>query len=405
MNRMPKFALIALSLAIAHTGFAANANLQNYLFLACGSASGLLAQRCGLTDNGAGDVSGDSESSLNPNQGLSVNDAALDSIRGQSTLYNSNDGASIGLLEMEIGPFGGFLNLKAGRLESDRRVDIEREREYAADSFGFDIGVDYQMQRESYIGVVLGYETYSLNFVADRSGENFNPEGNAGGIDTESISGMLFAHLEIGSGVFAIANAGYARQSMDIERMAIFQENNRQLSQLAVRTIADTDGTAQWLTLGVGYRLALGGWQISPGASWNLAQNNIDGYTETDLNASGLNMRISDSERDSSIGEVGVKVSREINTAGVVFNPQFRLSYERELGRDPDNLTAKYVLDESDNRMVLRNDNIDESQIVSAASLSLVAPNGWLSFFDAAMIWENDFYSGWRLTAGIRKKI
>lgn len=404
MKSMPKFALTALSLTIAHNGFAANANLQNYLFSACESATGLLAQRCALTEDAAGDVSGDSESSLNPSQVLSVHDTALESVRSQSTLYNI-DGNSNGLLAVEMGPFSGFLNLKVGRLESDRRADIDREREYTADSFGFDIGVDYQMQQGSYVGVLFGYKTYSLNFVADRPGESFNPQGYAGGIDTETFSGMVFAHLAIGNGLFANANLGYARQSMDIERNGIVQDDNRQLPQFAVRTFADTEGDALWLTLGLGYSLAMGPWQISPGTSWHLAQNQVDGYEETDLSASGLNMRVSDSKRDASIGEVGVAVSREIHTAGVVLKPYFRLAYEQEFGRDPANVTAKYVLDNSNDNLVLRNDNIDSSQIVSAASLSLVAPNGWLSFLEAVMIWDNDLYSGWQLSAGIRKEI
>ncbi len=404
MKPLPKLVLTALSLSLVNTGYAANSNYQNYLFSACASAIGLLGQRCSLTNNGEGDVSGDSESSLNPNQSLSVNDISLESARGQSQVQD-NDESDVDLLRVEIGPVGGFLNLKAGRLESDRSVDNNREREYSTDSFGFDIGVDYQLEQGNYLGAILGYETNTLNFVEDRPGVNFNPVGNAGGIDSESISLMAFGHLEIGNGVFVNANIGYAGQSIDIERNAVFQESGRQEPQVIARTTADTDGTSQWLSLGLGYRMEMGAWQILPNAGWTLSQAKVDGYTETDLNASGLHMTVSASERDSSRGELGIAVSRVINTGGVVLNPQFRVAYEREFSRDPDNVRAKYVLDGSDDSMVLRNDNIDTSQLYSAASVSLVAPNGWLAFVDTGVIWSNDLYSGWQVTAGIRKEI
>ena len=65
------------AMAATPTAHAANADLQNFFFDACVNPAGLLATRCAQTPGGLGDLSADSESSLNPSQTLSRNDGSL----------------------------------------------------------------------------------------------------------------------------------------------------------------------------------------------------------------------------------------------------------------------------------------------------------------------------------------
>lgn len=56
-----------LGVALASSGARAdNAPFQAFFFSVCGGASGVLAARCNETPDGLGNLSGDSESSLNP---------------------------------------------------------------------------------------------------------------------------------------------------------------------------------------------------------------------------------------------------------------------------------------------------------------------------------------------------
>src|SRR6056300_308534 len=61
-----------ISLSISPSVYSADYNFQDYLFLDCQSGQGAVPQCCRETDQGLGNVSGDSESSLNPTQALAA---------------------------------------------------------------------------------------------------------------------------------------------------------------------------------------------------------------------------------------------------------------------------------------------------------------------------------------------
>src|SRR6185295_9271792 len=74
MRLRPATVAAAGSLLLTGTqALAANAEFQNFLFTVCAAPSGTLATRCGETTGATGNVSGDSESSLNPSQALGSN--------------------------------------------------------------------------------------------------------------------------------------------------------------------------------------------------------------------------------------------------------------------------------------------------------------------------------------------
>ena len=70
MRTNTKLGTAALALLLATSGQAANAPLQDLFFAACVNPQANLAVRCAQTTGGLGDLSSDSESSLNPSQGL-----------------------------------------------------------------------------------------------------------------------------------------------------------------------------------------------------------------------------------------------------------------------------------------------------------------------------------------------
>ena len=64
---------------------AQNARFQNFMFSVCtGAPTGALTTRCGETPGGGGDISTDSEDSLNPSQTVRLNEAGLERARALS---------------------------------------------------------------------------------------------------------------------------------------------------------------------------------------------------------------------------------------------------------------------------------------------------------------------------------
>src|SRR5690606_7345030 len=100
--------------------------------------SGALAARCGETPTAAGDLSGDSESSLNPSQTLSSTDGALAAVRARTReardrVERYRGGGDASAAEIPFGPFSLLLNGRLAWEDRDREVDVDAERGFESD--------------------------------------------------------------------------------------------------------------------------------------------------------------------------------------------------------------------------------------------------------------------------------
>ena len=386
----------------ATNALAANAPLQDLLFGACANAQGLLAIRCAETDGGAGNVSSDSESSLNPSQGLGSyygrRDAAQDlQERSQAQLQHSE--------QIDNGPFSLIINAYSGTSEYTRQVDVDSERGYDRDDEALDLGFDYRVNDTWVIGALAQLQCQRVDFVSEQPGRNFTPTGNAGEIETDAVGVSLFLSRSLGDNGYLDVSYAHTRSSYDFERNALFQESNRVVDAVAVVTAGQSNGVENAFSVNAGMGFERNGWQLQPYASINVLSTSIDDYVEADLSNSGLAMAFDMSDNDTTLATAGLRTSRTVSFAGGVMVPTLRLQYTQPLDSNASNLRARYVNDLDANSLALTGTDFDQGYLDAALSVQFILPRGWMPFVEYQATTGIDDLDRWQIVAGIRKEL
>lgn len=406
----PLVVLIAACMAIPAQ--ADNPQFQDYFFDVCAGAAGLLAERCAETDGGLGDLSSDSESSLNPSQTLGVASAARSTARGRAReAHERGEAALTGNAEtaresgLALKPLSLLVNGRNLSEERSRTVDLDAERGYRMDAWGAQLGLDYRFNADFVAGAMLTWETSSLDYDRERPGVNFTPVGRAGSADQDSLGATLFANLQLGTGAYLDVSAGYIASDYSIRRAAVFQESGRNVPQTLVQTRATPDGDETWAALALGSVIARQAWSFNPylGATYSRAA--VDGYRERDVSGSGLALQVSDIEADSLLGQLGLRISRPVSRPGYVLLPQLSVEYVHEFERDGVTSAVGFQLDQNGNRLRLEGDRRDADYVDVGVGLVLLLPNGWMPFLEYQTTLGHDDLDRDRVALGLRVEL
>lgn len=397
MVRMSTLGVAVFMALAAGSAPAANAPLQTLFFAACSNPTGALAARCAQTQNGQGNLSGDSESSLNPSQALAHNRVSADA--AQTRADGRHEGERV-----EIGPFGLLVNLRGSAFERERGSSVVEERALDGDSHGGDIGIDYRYSDRIVVGALLGLDRTRYDFGAENPGTNFAPQRNAGSGDVDQTWLGLYASFAIGEGGYVDLNAGYGWTDGEYERRSVFQESTRQVPQVNSNVAGDADGSVSWLGLSAGHDFQFDavGLGLYGGVTWTRSE--IDAYDERDLSGSGLAMRFSGSDRDSTIGHAGLRLSYAASTGNGVLVPQLRAEYQHEFEDAAESVSAGFLLDSAGNRFTLAGDRPDTSGAEVGFSVVGVFADGWNAYADYARLVSRDDYDRYRFALGVRKE-
>jgi uncharacterized protein YhjY with autotransporter beta-barrel domain len=403
-----KYGILAAlaSPAIAPSAYAANPVFQSFFFTVCQSPTGALATRCGETAGGQGNLSGDSESSLNPSQALSNNQSPLSLAhsRGEQLQESSASTREEGR-SLEPGKFGLLFVGRGVWEDQDRVVDVDAERGYSSDSQAFDFGFESRVSERLAVGLLATYENGSGEFVADRPGVNFAPVGNAGDVGVTSWGLAAYLTAQPGEGGFFDLAAGYVDSQFELERRAVFQEAGRVVPQTNVATTADADGNQLWATANAGFDWSNGAWTWGLYASALWAESTQDPYDERDRSGSGLAMHFDVADRSSLLGTVGARASRAIKTSFGVVVPQLRVDYVREFERDGQDATASFLLDAQRSTFTFVGDEVEESFAVAALGITAILPSGWMPYLNVDAIVGSDELDRYRVALGIRREL
>jgi outer membrane autotransporter protein len=392
--------------AAAPAAQAANPAFQAFFFTVCQSPTAALATRCGETAGATGNLSGDSESSLNPSQALSNNQSPLSLARSRGELVKEYP--ATGREEersLEPGKFGVLFMGRGVWEDQDRRVDIDAERGYSSDSQGFDFGFEGRVSERVALGLLATYEGSAGEFVPDLAGVNFAPVGNAGDIDVRNWGIAAYLTAQLGEGGFFDLAAGYVDSQFEIERRAVFQESGRVVPQTNVATTADADGKQLWATANAGFDWSSGAWTwgLYGNALW--AESTQDPYDERDVNGSGLAMRFDLADRSSLLGTIGARTSRAIKTSFGVVVPQLRLDYVREFERDGQDASASFLLDAQRSTFTFAGDEAEESYGVAAFGIVAILPGGWMPYLNVDSIVGAGEMDRYRVSLGVRREL
>jgi outer membrane autotransporter protein len=399
-------AAVTFSLGLAAgNAYAQNALYQSYFFGVCsGAPTGSLATRCAETPGGTGDLSGDSESSLNPSQFVSSNEAAIVRARARSReisdyLEGRRDAEASG------SPVPEGLSL----LLNGRRTVFERDRtteERGFDGFvhGFQIGGDYRVNEGSVVGVFLGYARSDSEFDRDAPGVAFTPLTDDGSSNSETYAVTAFGTVDLGNSLSLDGSVGYGWTAYDFKRRAIFQESGRAVPQTNVRTKSSPDGGE--LTADVGLSWEMRRDQLAFGAyvrgTW--ARTWIESYRERDSTGSGLGMSVDRQTRESLTSTLGLRARHSTSTRVGVIVPQVRIEYVHEFDREEQDADPRLLLDAAGNVFSLEGDGPDENYFQAGVGVALVLKNGWMPFADYQALIGYDDFTRYTVTLGLRKE-
>jgi outer membrane autotransporter protein len=399
-------AAIAGVLLAAPAARAADPEFQDFFFDVCLSPTGALAARCAETTGATGNLSGDSESSLNPSQNLSHNQPAISvaqtrskEARERGEKLRDDDGEEA---EGAAGPFSLLVNLHGTWFDKDADPAVNEERGFDGGSEAAEIGFDYRLSERTVLGAIVGFERMDYDFDPEAAGVNFVPASEAGEADSDNMYLTLFASWGLGKSGYLELAAGYEQNDGSYRRNSVFQESTRTITQTNVIVEGDADGDVQWASLNGGFDVDRGAWNFGPYAGVTVTSASIDAYTESDLTGSGLAMSFDQTDSDSLLGHAGFRVSYVGSSSIGIVMPQLRLEFQHEFEDDAENAIARFVLDGTATEYEFIGDESDKDSINAGFSIAFVLPNGWMPFFDCSVLLDNDALDRQRATLGLR---
>ena len=404
-NRMSAAAaagLVGLAGAGAAQAQPGNPAYQSHFFSACAGATGPLAALC--TASRGGQLSTDSESSLNPNQTSVTGSSALAraqalAVATERRLEGVRDEAQDGG-PRAAGGFSLFGSVQGEWSEQDRAAFVN-ERGYDGDATRVTVGLDYRMGSGGVVGVSIGFGDSSSDFDANLPGNAFTPQEDAGGIGADDITVTVFGTAQLGPQVYVDATVGVGFTDYDLRRNATFQESNRLIPQTNVRATASPDGREYFGSVGLGYDAEMGAFSLGPYARLRLTKSKVDSYLEND-GGTGLGLSVSKAKSTSVVSILGLRASYAVSQPWGVVLPQARFEYEHEFDDDPRTTTTSLLLDPARNTFAIRNDPPDRNSFNVGAGLLFVLPNGWMPYVDYEALLGYSDASRHRVTAGLR---
>lgn len=406
------FTGITTSSLMVNNVSASNAVFQGYFFDVCGGTpTGTLAARCGETPGGTGDLSGNSETSLNPNQSLSNNEVSLARARAKTRevyertgqLRNESTGELVPEPDnrIEMGPLSLLINGRATWFDRDRD-DSDAERGYDGDSWGIELGFDYRATDQLILGAFVAYDQENSDFDEDEAGVNFTPAGNSGQSDADYYTVSLFGSYNLSDRAYLEGSVGYGWTSYTLKRNVVFQESTRTTPQTNVKTKGDPDGNEYWASIGAGYDFSRNALSFGPYVRASYARSEIDSYTEKDQSSSGLQMEIDDNNRNSITTDLGFRASYAVSTNWGVLIPQASFEYEHEFDQDAVDSKSAYALDASNTIYSIEGDDPDRDYFNLGAGLIGVLSNGMMTFVEYRGVVGYDDLTRHTVSAGLR---
>lgn len=410
MRAAPRKLPIAIAgiLLAAPQARAANAEFQNFFFDVCLSPTGALATRCAQTPGGTGNVSGDSESSLNPSQNLAHNQPAISTAQTRSKEARERgeklreDESGEGGNRVAIGPWSLLVNVHGTWFDRSAGPLPDVVRGFEGDSRAVEIGFDRRVSDRLVIGGIAGYEEMDYDFDAEAPGVNFAPAVQAGNAESDNTYLTLFASWNLGDTGFAELSGGYETSDGSYRRNSVFQESTRTIAQTNVLAEGDADNEVTWLSFNAGFDRASGAWSLGPYAGLTWTRSKVDAYTESDLSNSGLAMSFSSTTRESLLGHAGLRASYTASTAGGIVVPQLRVEVQHEFDDSAQRVAASFALDSSNTQYLLSGSEGDSTSVNAGFSIAFVLKNGWMPFFDYSILLGNDDLDRQRATLGLR---
>jgi hypothetical protein len=406
-------ALGACLLAAAPRAEAANPVFQDFFFDICDNPTGPLLDRCMEWTGPQADLSGDSESSMNPSQILSNNDTPLARAMNYAARVRNGDEDPVEQepeagAALQFGKFSLLFQIRTSSYETDKIADVDAERSFDGNYYGAELGFRYRTTR-GFVSLNLSFDSSDQDFVGNNPGVNFEPEPTAGKTESDSVSLSVVGGASLTDTLTFAGGVGYGTSQYNFFRNAILQDSTRNLDTTRyVKTEADVDGDQAWASLNLAFNFGQERATFGPTIGITYATSSIDPYTETEISETpwGLAMSYGSTERDSVVAHTGFGAQFNRSTSTGVMSTFVRVVYEHEYDYDPDRVVSTYVLDLNNNQFQLLGDEPDRDRFHIGFGLSKEMRGGWRPYFDIDVLAGDKYIDHrYRLAAGFRKEM
>lgn len=363
---------------------AANTALQAFVLTVCGNATGSLRARCDESQNG--ELSGDSEDSLNPTQSLSYNanavadtDAKIKALvkkmkdKDTEALFAPDERSITETFRLSGTSF--LLQFDGG--EVTRRASAN-ERGFDKSSYGLKVGLDHRITNDWLAGILFGYDRYEQEFDADQAGINFVPQNNEGESEADNYSLTLFTSKNYADKYYVEGLLSYIYSDYDFDRNGVFQETNRVVNTVDVNAQGDTEGQQLALSLGGGMNFYHNAAKLTLYGRFDAQKSWIDDYSEK--GNSGLEMTFKDSENSEITATIGASVSNTFSLSWGILIPQVYAEWQYGLKRDKIKSKSFFNDDVNQIEFETEGDGPDLNSGFLGASVYLGLPNGWMLY-------------------------
>lgn len=376
---------------------AANEAFQNLLFAACSSATGELAARC--NESGGGDISGDSESSLNPSQTLVQNTNALqEAVAAVRALRDGDDSQLIERITFDR----WSVMVSGDRSRLIRDPGGENARGYTLEMDALRLAMDYRHSDRFIIGGLIAKGQSDTRLAPYQPSGNFpayNPS-QSGASSTNSNSFGAYSHWFLDQHWSLDTLLLLTLTDYRFSREAVFQVSARN-NDTPVTTHADTEGKQLALGAGLHYDNSVGALNYGGYLRTDYQESRIDGYRERGGN--GLALLVGDADADQVLLATGLSTSYTINTDVAVIQPHVFVEYQRKTGSARASRTVSLLQDSMRNTLTLNGGQEDATLNRVGAGVGLVWPhgvNGFAAFsrdYSSKGVYRSQFTAGLRI--------
>jgi outer membrane autotransporter protein len=301
--------------------------------------------------------------------------------------------------------FGIFLNLNGATGSKDETTN---EAGFDFSSGGIVAGADYRLTPGFFLGLAVGYSQLASDI-----------DDDGGDVDVSGY-GLSFYGTYYISNFYLNGIATYGRKDYEIKRKLDYSidRNPNDPDPSSTATVnqefdGDTEADEYGFTLGAGYDLFLGGFNLGPYARLNYLRTDIDGYDEDLANDNtddgfGLALSIDDQEIESVSTIVGTQASYAFNSAVGVWTPYVKFDWQHEYQDDATELKAGFANAGSNPDVVAQNsiviplDSPDRDFFNLGVGLSATFAHGFSAFVDYATVLALEDLTVHQVVGGLR---
>jgi len=283
-----------------------------------------------------------------------------------------------------IGKLGIFISGDGAWLDRD---NTGNEIGHDTLTAGFTAGADWRFSDAFIAGAAFSYSRGSTEF-----------NNNAGDLDTDSYSALLFASFAPNDIIYFDAYIGYGFQDYEGKRNIAFVAGG---VPVAARANSDTDGTEFTAGMSAAADFALGAFTLGPHAQLDYVDTDVDGYAES--GGAGFAAAFGDQSIESTQSVIGVHLSYAASTSWGVLVPYGRLDWVHEFQDKARSIPTSFVQSPG-NPFVTRTDKATRDFGRITLGISALWAGGWAAFADYQNEFAQEDQTEHRLSIGLRRE-